>query len=325
MIKLIAGIFLLIAPFLLVSLFTGKKRGFVYVLLFSIIFQTLLAFFTQFFGVFYYAIILAANLLAVFGLLTWFLVMRGNEFFASPAVPPADRQDGARICLQKNPLLSIDWVIFAVAIISALTLYQIHYNYTGKFNVVGDILFQYHEAKNMKYIYPYFSDEWYAVSLVKEAISNNSLPTKNPFDNSFFVNPEIVFHSFIAEIMLFLGLDPLTQYTALSVFINTLIIVLAYLFLRLSNVSRFASAISSLSILYITSAANLPGIWNLIPITMGIVLSLIGFCFLSLNNFKMAALSFLFGALFYPPLFIFSAVGVFAYLFDYLKTNGRNN
>ena len=309
MAKLIFGLILLVVPFLLVSLFKDKKRGIIYVLFFLIIFHTFLAFLTQFFGVFYYGVISGANLLVVLGLLVWsrcrFYRHRGSST-ASPS--------GFLKIIRLN---KIDWVVFIVAIISVLTLYQVHYNYTGKFSMVNDVLFQYHEAKNMKYVYPYFSDEWYAVSLVKEAINNHSLPLKNPFDNSFFLNLEMFFHSFLAEIMLFLGLNPLTQYTALSIFINTLIILLAYLFLRLNNVSKLASAISSLLILYITSASNLPGIWHLIPISMGIIVSLIGFCFLSLNDFKMALLSFLFVILFYPPLFVFYGVGLLVYLFGF--------
>jgi hypothetical protein len=276
---------------------------FIRFLLFFIIFETLLAVLTQFFGVFYFWVIFGANLVYFF--------LLASKFFLKKSLLPRFN--------------NIDWVFFIVAIISVLTLYQVHYNYTGKYNVANDVLFQYHEVKNMKYVYPYFSDEWYAVSLVKESINSHSLPLKNPFDNSFFPNLEMFFHSFIAEIMLLFGLDPLTQYTTLSIFINTLIILLAYLFLRINNVSKTASAIASLLILYITSASNLPGIWNLIPVTMGVVLSLIGFCFLSQNNFKMVALSFLFGTLFYPPFFIFYLVAILPYLFNYFKTNARNN
>src|SRR3989344_6645022 len=318
MIKFIVGIFLLIAPFLLVGFFKDKKRGFIYVLFFLIVFHTLLAVFTQLFGIFYYEVILGINLLAVFALIIWSIKKINKLHFA---------------CLK------IDWVFYIIAIISVLTLYQVHYNYTGKFNMANDALFQYHEAKNMQYAYPYFSDEWYAVSLVKESINNHSLPLKNPFDNSFFLNPEMFFHSFIAETMLFLGLDPLTQYTALSIFMNALIILLAYLFLRLSNVSKPAAAIASLSILYITSASNLPGIWNLIPVTIGVILSLLGFCFLSAEDLArsdcaivlrsrsgqllLALLAGVFVLLFYPPLIIFYLTGFLVYLFNLPKMKDK--
>lgn len=262
---------------------------FIRFLLFFIIFQTCLAILTQFFGIFYFWIILTANILA--GLLLLY-----KNYIATL------KNKNIKF---KNFLVRIDWVLLMVIIISVLTLYQVHYNYTGKFSMVNDDLLKYHQTKNMQYVYPYFSDEWYAVSLVKESINSHSLPLKNPFDNSFFPNLELFFHSLIAEIMLLFKLNPLTQYTALSIFINALIILLTYCFLQINNLSKFTSAVSSLSILYITSAANLPGIWNLLPITMGIVLTLIGFCFFSLKDFKMTGIAFLFGTLFYPPLIIF--------------------
>ncbi|OGZ78311.1 MAG: hypothetical protein A2358_00915 [Candidatus Staskawiczbacteria bacterium RIFOXYB1_FULL_37_44] len=280
---------------------------FAYFLLYFIIFQILLAIFTQFFGIFYFWVVLPANLFFILALL--YVSLRGGSQ-ADAAIQshpkPHPKPLGLTLGLTLKPQrLKADWVFFAVAIISVLTLYQVHYNYSGEYGMVNDRLFQYRQAKNMQYVYPYFSDEWYAVSLVKESINSHSLPLKNPFDNSFFPNLEIFFHSFIAEIMLLFKLDPLTQYAVLSIFFNALIIVLAYLLLRINNVSKFSSAAASLSILYIASSSNLPGIWNLLPFTMGIILFLIGGCFFAEKNIKMTMLSFLFGALFYPPLIIF--------------------
>lgn len=262
---------------------------FVFVLFLGLIFQTFLAVFTQAFGIFYYPVILAGNLIFVAIILFYFFKKYQNFNF------------------------KIDWMLLLVLVISVLSLWQVHYNYTGEYSMVNDKLFQYHQAKNMQYVYPYFSDEWYAVALVKNAITNHSLPLQNPFDGSFFLNLELFFHSFISEIMVLFGLDPLTQYTLLSVFINTLIIVLAYLFLRICNVSKPVSAISSLSILYIASSANLPGIWNLIPVTMGVVFSLIGFCFIAQGRKFLAILAGIFVLLFYPPLIIFYGLGLLVY------------
>lgn len=239
-------------------------------------------------------------------------------------------------------LKRLDLAVFAVIIISVLSLYQVHFNYTGKFSMANDRLFEYHQAKNMTYIYPYFSDEWYAVALSKN-------PLKNPFNGQFFTNPELASHSFLAAITAVFGLNLLASYTALSIIFNTLLIVLAYFFMRRCNLPKIISAISALSILYITSASNLPGIWNLIPVTFGIIFSLAGFCFMPDVSQNMPArfvlptrlfarsarsgsphpnpaarkhillgpiLAGILVFLFYPPLIVFYGLGILVYFLD---------
>lgn len=294
MLNLIIGLILLVIPFLFIEFFNDKKRGFIYVFFFSVIFHTTLAFLTQASGIFYYKVILIVNLLTNIILLAVYFKISKKYPFKIP---------------------KIDWVLLIVMAIAFLTLYQVHYNYTGKINLATDKVVSYHEVKNMKYVYPYFSDEWYSVSLIKYSINSHSLPLKNVFNNSFFLNLEMFFHSLTAEIILLLDLNPLTQYALISIFINVSIIILAYIFLRLNNASKLVAAISSLSILYITCGANLPGIWHLIPVNLGIVFFLIGFCFMSVNKLRMAFLSFLFVLLFYPPLFIFYGLGMLVFLF----------
>jgi len=171
----------------------------------------------------------------------------------------------------------------------------------------------------MEYVYPYFSDEWYAISIIDGSINSHSLPLVNNLNGKHFLNLEMFFHSFLAELFVLLGLNPLIHYTILSVFVNVLIIILAFLFLRINNVSKIASTIASLSILYITVSANLPGIWNLIPFSFGVVFSLLGLSFLSINNIKMALLAFLMVFLFYPPLFPFSILTLAVFAFYKVK------
>ncbi len=291
MIKFLVGTILLLLPFLLCSFFKDKKTGFILVLFFSLIFHSLLAVFTQFFGVFCYQTIFWPTLIFDLAILA--------------------------LIVSKKPEIrfGLDVFVFLVVIASFLALFQVHYNYTGKFSMANDRVLEYHQAKSMRYVYPYFSDEWYAVSFIKESISSRSLPFTNPFNGEFFMNPEFFFHSFIAEICILFGLNPLTQYTLLSIFINTLIIVLAYLFLIKNNITRPSAAIAALSLLYITSSSILPGIWNLIPVTMGVLSMLLGFNFLAANNLKMASLSGLLVLFFYPPLIIFYILALFSNLF----------
>ncbi len=93
-----------------------------------------------------------------------------------------------------------------------------------------------------------------------------------------------------------------------------MVIVLGYILLRLNAVSKLSSAIASLSILYITSGANLPGIWNLLPITLGVIFCLMIFCFISLNDARMALLSAVLASLFYGLLVPFYGLAIMVFL-----------
>ena len=308
MFETILGIILLALPFLAVNLFSDKKKGFIYVLFFSLLFQTALAITTQFFGVFYYNVVMCCTLFAdIIVLFVCFLIkIKNRQKFV--------------FNFQK-----IDWVVFAVIIISFLTLFQVHYNYTGKINLATDQVVSYHEVEHMKYVYPYFSDEWYAVSLIEGSINSHSLPIKNILTNNTpFLNLELFFHSFLAEIFVILNLNVLTQYTLVSNFINTLIIVLIYIFLRISKVSALASGVSSLLALYIACGANLPGLWHLIPFTLGIVIFLISACFMEFNDVKMAIASMLLASFFYPPLIPFFAIAILGFLFFKINLTKQN-
>src|SRR3989344_3558004 len=263
MVQLTLGIILLAAPFLLLTIFQDKKKGAVYILFSLLLFHTALAFLTQALGVFYYNIVISATVLAdVFVLLIW----RGHR---------------KNLTIKAS---AVDWVLILIVIISFLSLYQVHYNYTGKVNFATDQTVAYHEVKNMKYVYPYFSDEWYAVLFIENSIDSHALPLTG-FGGEYFLNIEMFFHSLVSEIMLILALDPLTQYTLISIFANILIVALGYIFLRINNVSKLSAGVASLFILYIASGANLPGIWNFIPLHLGIIFCLIGFCFLSSGTF----------------------------------------
>jgi hypothetical protein len=211
-----------------------------------------------------------------------------------------------------------------VVLISFLSLYQVHYNYTGKINLATDATVSYHQVKNMVYQYPYFSDEWYAVSLVNGAIGSHSLPVRNILANTFFVNLELFFHSFLAGIILLLGLNPLSQYAILSIFFNSIIILLIYLFLRVNNIPKITSGVCSLLGLYIACGANLPGLWHLIPFNLGIMFFLISVCFMEFGDIKTAVLSTILGSLFYLPLVPFYFTALLAFIIYNAKIPKEN-
>jgi len=284
---------LLAIPFLALSFFQDKRKGFLSVLFLIFTFLTAIFFITQFFGAFSFWIVIF--LIAVADIIFLYFYLRsGQKLYFNFKKP--------------------DWVLVFVLFISFVTLWQVHYNYTGKINLATDQTVSYHEVKGMKYVYPYFSDEWYAVSLIKSSINTNGLPIKNP-DNTIFHNLEIFFHSFSAGMMLIFGLDPLTQYVAFSLVMNVLIIVLAYLFLRINKISPLSAGIASLFILYITCGANFPGLWHFIAANMGVILCLLGFCFISLGSMGFAFLSLILLLLFYPPLTIFYAAAFICFIY----------
>lgn len=300
MVYLILGLILLVCQFLPMFLFSDKKRGFVYNLFYWIIFQSGLAVLTQLFGIFYFWVIFGINLLA--SLLIFLYCYKKINF--------------------KN--IKIDWPVLIIVLISVFTLFQVHYNYTGKINYSTDQNAGYHQIKNMNYPYPYYSDEWDAVGLINYSTNSHRLPVVNPLDNNVYFNLAIPFFSFLAEANLLLGLNALYSFNFLAIFVSTLIVVLCYLFLLKNELGWKVSSICALSILYITSSANLPGIWHLVPVHFGILFSLMGFYFLLESNIRLALVSGLCILLFYPPLIIFYGLAILVYVFSQAKSGGKD-
>ena len=263
MIKTLIGLILLIFPFLFIIKFKEGKQGFLYTISLLISFHLVIAMLTQALHIFTYGVILTINLLVSF------IVIIKTNF-------------KELINRLKEKITKIDWVLILVIFILFIELFSVHYNYTGKITLVTEPT--YREVKNMEYVYPYFSDEWYAVSLIEYSINSNSLPLKNPLQDKTFLNLELPFHSFISEIMLLLDLRPLTQYSILALFSGLLICLLVYFFLIFNKVQKLPAAITILFVPYIVNGATLPGVWYLLPITMGIISILLSFFFMSSNN-----------------------------------------
>ncbi len=290
MIKTILGLILLLIPFLLLYKFKDKKEGFCTILAFLLIFHLAVAVLTQLFGIFNYLVVM--------------LIFAAADIFILAKISYKELKSQ----LKK---IKIDAVLIAVIVIAFLCLYQVHYNYTG---TVTSATSGFSKVENMKYTHPYFSDEWSAVSLIKYSLSSFKLPLVNPlWNNSPFNNLELPFHSFVSEIILILGLNPLTQFTLLHIFTGILICALVYLILRANGISKLASSVPSLSLLYIVNGANLPGLWTLIPLILGLISLLLGLFFMTLNNKKMIFLTAFLTLIFYPPLFVLHFIAVLTY------------
>ncbi len=299
MLKLLIGVLFLLIPFLLITKFEDKKKGFFYILSFLIAFHLFVAVLTQSLHIFNYSTIFVINLVA------------------SVCIIHKTRKN-----LNQLKKIKIDWVLIFVIIILFIQLYSVHYNYTGTFTTITSPL---NSAEHMKNPYPYFSDEWYSVAFIDYSISSKSLPLKNPLTKNLepFSNLELPFHSFIAEIIISLDLDPLTQYTIITIFSGILICVLVYFILRFNNINQFISAIAAISLSYIINGGNIPGLWNLIPLTLGIIFLLLEFIFISIDDKKMILFTGFFTLIFYPPLFLFSAISLISYFLISKKQNAK--
>lgn len=288
MIYTLGGILLLLSPFLLLHRFENKRIGFCYILSFLIALHLFVAIITQMLHIFTYSVILTTNIVIFL-----IIVTKSNI---------------------KKLFLKVDWILIAIIGISCISLFSVHYNYSGKYTIATNPSYQ--EAEHMSYPYPYFSDEWYSIAFIKDAINFYSLPIRNPLtpEREFFINLEAPFHSFLATILLLLHLDPLTQYTVLTIVFGLLIVVVIYLLL-VCSIDRLPAAIASISTLYITNGANLPGIWNLRPLNIGMLAMVLGFIFLSDKKMKMATFMGFVAFLFYPPLFIFYTVAILFFAF----------
>lgn len=305
MIKTVLGILVLLLPFLLISRFKDKKVGFVYILSFLIAFHSILAIITQAFRIFTYQIVMIVSILSLVIVL-----------FKSDVIK----------LFKDIKSIRIDWVLVLVTVILFIHLFSVHYNYSGKVIMFEGGKRVTKDVVNMKYRYPYVSDEWYAISLAKYSIASRSLPFSNPLsENTELLNFEFPFHSLIAEQFLLLDLDPLEDYTKITIFSGLLVCILVYVFLRISWVDRFPAGIASLSILYITNGANLPGIWNLMPFIIGSIFLLLFFIFFTLDIRPMILFTLVFTLLFYPPLMVFCFAALVSKLMRGKKLSRERN
>ena len=294
MINTIIGIILLIVPFLLVVKFKDKKLAPFFIFTFLIAFHLVLALVTQALGIFTYPVILGANILVC-------LIIIFTTNFKSVK--------------ERIKTIKVDWVLIFIIIVIFLSLFAVHNNYTGKTSLANAP--SYFDVKNMNYPYPYFSDEWYAVSLIQDSIDNHRLPLYSSLkpDTPLFANLELCFHSFISEIILLLSLNPLTQYSLIALFTGLIVCLLVYFILKFNRVRNLTAGIGALGVLYIVNGANLPGIWYIIPLIMGLICMLLGFIFLSQKKFNFSLITAVLVLLFYPPLFVFYTIAFFVYIF----------
>ncbi|MFZ4632093.1 MAG: hypothetical protein ACOYL8_02700 [Patescibacteria group bacterium] len=301
MILSLFGLILLAIPFLLVFRFINRYFGFAFMLGTSIALHSAIAFFTQFFHVFNYSLLI--TLYSVISLIILYVsVFKSNK-----------------ISFKIKPSL----LVLAAFIIIIFQFWSVHSFYTGaisNFNGHEDV---YQSA----YPYPYYSDEWIGVAYSNYIIDNNTLPTANPLidisDNNF-PNIFLFFFSLIAELFLILNITPLIGYSLFSMAAWVLVCLLVFVILRTHKVSLWSSSLAILIIPYIANGANLPGVWYLLPCVGGLILFLISLIGLLNNKTWFAVFMAFLSLLLYPPIIAFTLPTIFVYILATKEIKNKN-
>jgi hypothetical protein len=285
MLETLFGAFLLSLPFFLLRYFRDTYTGLAFIItgIFGGVFM--IGGLTQLFSVFMYPVVFV-----LYG-----AVLSGIFFYIKKKKIPS----------YKIKWKSLDWVLVVLFLLSLYAFYSVHGSYDGLYNVLHTQ--EYLTAEDFSYIYPYFSDEWYAASFAKKSIENKTLPLVNPFsgENAPFLNFEFAFHSAVSSFFLLLGLNPVTNYIYLSFLTNAFLVVLLYIYAYILTKNRGAALSAGLSLLFVTNGANLPTIWSFIPISLGAFFLFGSLIFLESEKKSAYLMTTFFSLVFYPPLIVF--------------------
>lgn len=211
-----------------------------------------------------------------------------------------------------------EWGALVLLVAVPITLSMVYFNYSGTYNISTNA--QYFEAEHLSYPYPSVSDEWYAMSWVAQTIETRSLPLHNTYDESdqSFTNYQFPFHSVLAGVFLLFGVHPIHGYVLVSIFLNSLLVLLLYSVMRTYGATQGSALLASTMALTIPWGATLLGLWCLIPATLGSIalFALIGGC---ARRDDLVVYTIPGGAvitlLLYPPYIVFVAPITFTFLF----------
>lgn len=186
----IVGLALLFGPLLLV-LPNNHRRRFVTAMLNIVLFQLAIALITQAFGIFTYPVVLTANLIVIAAA----IIRHRHEL---PLIIENLKKAAGNI---PQALRRLDLIALAVIVIAALHLGSVHYRYNGLISSATEPGYQ--KVTNYQYPYPYYADEWYAITFIKHSIATHELPVGNPLTAPIqpFPNFEAATHSLLAGIV----------------------------------------------------------------------------------------------------------------------------
>ncbi len=298
---LLLSMILLIAPIIILVLYSITFKDALQIFSIVGLFNVLLPVLTQSFHVFTIPVVLSFHIIFISVLFLYVYKYRHIS-----------------ISVLKNRISNYIFPLFLVSSIIFIQIYSIHNNYNGEVQTVRGPK----NLENITYKYPFFSDEWVTVSLIKYSIDNNELPLVNPLDhNKNFINPLFVFSSFNAGLFLITGLDPLVNYYFLSILITIICAWVIYFILISCNVNKWISLASVLGLSYITNSGNMPAFWVYLPVS----LSLVFFLLTLLSKIKgsdkgLYVYSFL-SLLIYPPIVVFIVPVLVLNIYDKFRNN----
>lgn len=291
------GVCVSLAPFLLIGLFKDTLKGFLTILVTLVTVHVLVGLTTQAVGVFTYSVVMSFHVgMALVSIYTvyryrhvWVLRIREIlEYIRMKYTSPARYS-------------SI--FVLMVCLLLFLFIYFLRFNYSGPV----DTVFGVKKVTHSSYTYPMYSDEWIGSSLVSYSIKEKSLPLVNPLNsNDPFINFLMATHSFFAEIILVLSLNPLTQYVHLADIHILFACIALYLIQRKFGVGMVLSSITSFSVVLITNSGNLPGIWYILPFIISSTCLLYGMLGYLIQSRYVLFVSTILSIVLYPPIVVFA-------------------
>lgn len=290
MIQTILGAVLYCAPFILIFTFQDKLRGLLRISAFMICAHLAATVITQAFHIFSYGVVLGIH--AIIAVVCVAIFIRREKYFSG---------------------IKFSWLVLLVAIVVGFELSSVHYFYKGIVSDIGGL----NAVSRDFYPYPHYSDEWVGVSLVNYSINEGSLPLVNSlWKNEPYPNGLAFFHSIVSEFFLLLNISPLMGWSLFAVVNGLMISFLIFLILKSNGISDFSSAAAALSVPLIVNGVNLSGIWFFVPHIFAFSIFLLSLVSFSKKEFKAGIIQSLVCIGFYPPIIVFVAPTLLAYIFS---------
>ncbi len=302
------GIIIFAIPFISIVLFKDKMIGFLSIFTMSFILHLLIALATQALGIFKYEVIIAIYSVLSLAILVFVYIKHPHKNHRLTSISSLSFLGNLikKLINRQNSLVIIAFVVVFFNLLS------VHYNFTGTVNSYGGS----YEVKNSTYIYPYFSDEWVAIAFVNYTIESQSIPAFNPLtEKDEYHNPLVPYFSFLSDIFLFFGFDPLDDYEFVNLLVGMFICLTFFMLLLSMGIDKRVATLSVLIIPYITNGGNLPGIWFLIPMTFALIFYLISLIGFAKEDNKLLASASLLTICLYPPFIVFVLPVLFALVF----------